>query len=511
MVRRKRLDVVTVRQSRSNHNVFQIYGSNNTIKGLYITGGFYGIYMFGSHNNLIEGNIISGNATVGISIQRSESYNNIIIGNHIGVDETGTQPVSNSRGIVIAQGSHGNRIGGPTPAERNIISGNTDNGITIWGGSDNLVIGNYIGTDVNGINPIPNGGYGITVSSGKNVRIGGVTAAERNIISGNKLYGIQIYDSDSVYPGAVIGNFIGTDVSGTSAVPNGGGVRLWGTVDGTILGGTSAGERNLISGNDSIGVYLNGSGYHVVGNYIGTDITGSLPLGNSGDGIFATIAVRNNLVGGNSPAAGNIIAFNGGHGVNIKSLSPNHISLYNTIRLNSIHDNGGSGIAFAQYFPPEAQAPTLTEATTVLVSGTTVAKGIVDVYIADGDASGKGEGQTYVGSDISDANGNFVVAVSGVSPGDLITATVTDTLGTTSEFAENYVADLPSRSHVSITIFNLLGRKVANLLDEELASGSYRVNWDGVLSSGQHASSGVYFYRLVAADFIDTKKMLLLK
>ena len=79
---------ITVRQSRSLHSVFKISDSNNAIKGLYITGGFYGILMFGSNNNLIEGNIISGNTTVGISIQKSGSYNNIIIGNNIGVDET---------------------------------------------------------------------------------------------------------------------------------------------------------------------------------------------------------------------------------------------------------------------------------------------------------------------------------------------------------------------------------------------------------------------------------------
>ena len=71
--------------------------------------------------------------------------------------------------------------------------------------------------------------------------------------------------------------------------------------------------------------------------------------------------------------------------------------------------------------------------------------------------------------------------------------------------------DLPRRSNVSITIFNLLGQQVAELVNEEIAAGSYRVSWDGISSSGQRASSGIYFYRLVADDFIDTKKMILLK
>ena len=71
--------------------------------------------------------------------------------------------------------------------------------------------------------------------------------------------------------------------------------------------------------------------------------------------------------------------------------------------------------------------------------------------------------------------------------------------------------DLPRRSNVSITIFNLLGQQVAVLVNKEISAGSYRVSWDGILSSGQRASSGIYFYRLVADDFIDTKKMILLK
>ncbi|MCH7691737.1 MAG: T9SS type A sorting domain-containing protein, partial [candidate division Zixibacteria bacterium] len=71
--------------------------------------------------------------------------------------------------------------------------------------------------------------------------------------------------------------------------------------------------------------------------------------------------------------------------------------------------------------------------------------------------------------------------------------------------------DLPRRSNVSITIFNLLGQQVKELVNEEISAGSYRVSWDGILSSGQRASSGIYFYRLIADDFIDTKKMILLK
>lgn len=71
--------------------------------------------------------------------------------------------------------------------------------------------------------------------------------------------------------------------------------------------------------------------------------------------------------------------------------------------------------------------------------------------------------------------------------------------------------DLPRNSHVTIEIFNLLGRKVTQLADEEYPAGSHRVIWNGMSSDGQMVSTGIYFYRIVAGDFIDTKKMLLLK
>ena len=71
--------------------------------------------------------------------------------------------------------------------------------------------------------------------------------------------------------------------------------------------------------------------------------------------------------------------------------------------------------------------------------------------------------------------------------------------------------DLPRKAPVSIAIFNLLGQRVIELANEEYPAGSHEVNWDGLSSSGQRVSTGIYFYRLVAGDYINTKKMLLLK
>lgn len=71
--------------------------------------------------------------------------------------------------------------------------------------------------------------------------------------------------------------------------------------------------------------------------------------------------------------------------------------------------------------------------------------------------------------------------------------------------------DLPQRSHVTIEIFNLLGQRVARLIDEDYPAGSHIVTWDGMSSDGQSVPTGIYLYRLKAGDFMETKKMLLLK
>ncbi len=71
--------------------------------------------------------------------------------------------------------------------------------------------------------------------------------------------------------------------------------------------------------------------------------------------------------------------------------------------------------------------------------------------------------------------------------------------------------DLPERSHVTITIFNLLGQEVIELVNEEFSAGSHEVMWDGVSSGGEQVATGFYIYHLVAGDFDDTRKMILLK
>jgi len=113
---------------------------------------------------------------------------NIVEGNYIGTDVTGTVKLGNSgAGVLINGPSSGNRIGGTTNGTRNIISGNSVDGIQISdnGSTGNIVQGNYIGTDITGKLPLPNGQNGVLVSGAANAVIGGTTGGARNLISGN--------------------------------------------------------------------------------------------------------------------------------------------------------------------------------------------------------------------------------------------------------------------------------------------------------------------------------------
>src|SRR5262249_29826473 len=136
-----------------------------------------------------------------------------------------------------------------------------------------------------------------------------------NVISGNTTDGV---DLNGVGDNVVLGNFIGTNAAGTAALPNAGnGVHVENAANNTI-GSLISGERNVISGNLQNGVLLEGSSGSLLldtvveGNFIGTDAGGTAALGNAGDGVRIDTA-SNNTVGGSVTAAGNTIAFNGGN------------------------------------------------------------------------------------------------------------------------------------------------------------------------------------------------------
>lgn len=252
--------------------------------------------------SLTEKNIISGNTSYGI---RSDVSFLTIKGNYIGTNALGTLSIPNGTGIYLSGGANA-LIGGNTADEKNLVSGNGSYGIRI-DGTNTKIIGNYIGTNAFGTAAISNGN-GIYNGSGGNHQIGGNSAGERNIVSGNGTYGIRLSTNNN----SITGNYVGTDVSGTLAIPNGTGIYVSGGT-GNVVGGNTSSKRNIISGNNNYGVQDATTGTLVIGNYIGTDVTGAKALGNS-TGVYGSSAT-NLEVGGTNAGQGNLISGNRSIGI----------------------------------------------------------------------------------------------------------------------------------------------------------------------------------------------------
>jgi hypothetical protein len=279
----------------------------NGSNGLLITGG----------GSTVRGLVINRFGGSGDGIEFQTNGGNVVEGNFIGTDVTGTAALGNGFFGVFINGPSNNRIGGTTVAARNLLSGNSrgifisNNSSTITTG--NVVLGNFIGTDATGTADLGNSvgvfHFGVTGT------IGGTVAGAGNIISGNGL-GIVFNSTNGTL---VQGNFIGTDFTGAVDLGNSGmGVQLpAGNSDNTV-GGTTPEARNIVSGNNVFGFQIRGantSGNLVQGNFIGTNAQGTAAIGNTLDGV--SIESSSNTIGGATDAARNIISGNGRDGISI--------------------------------------------------------------------------------------------------------------------------------------------------------------------------------------------------
>ena len=221
-----------------------------------------------------------------------------IAGNFLGLRANGTANGMIASGVYLNNTS-GNIVGGNAPADRNVISNNRD-GIFIAAGAgnstNNIVTGNYIGTNPSGTTAQGNTQRGVFVGSfGQSA---GDNSISNNLISGNGHFGILLRDA-SVTGTLIAANRIGVTANGTGALPN---------------GGSESGDDGLAGTNARAGVY---------------------------------IAASNNTVGGTAPGAGNTIAFNAGTGITVASGADNTI-LGNSIFSNTGTDIdlGGDGVTF---------------------------------------------------------------------------------------------------------------------------------------------------------------------
>ncbi|RYD29319.1 MAG: hypothetical protein EOP87_18535, partial [Verrucomicrobiaceae bacterium] len=255
----------------------------------------------GAHDNIIGGtaagdrNVLSGNSQYGIWVSGPATTGNTILGNHIGTNHGGTAAVPNGLGgVILTDGANHNTIGGGPNASRNIISGNMDAGIWITGeGVDsNSVLTNRIGTDVTGSASLPNTFAGIYVISGASGnRISG------NVISGNTGEGLRLAGAGTT-GNHVTRNSVGVDAGLKNALPNGfAGITIFNGSTGNIIGGTNPSDRNVLSGNGTVGLAIGDvgtTGNKVQGNSIGMDTVGNLAIPNGFAGVYLTNGATGN-------------------------------------------------------------------------------------------------------------------------------------------------------------------------------------------------------------------------
>jgi parallel beta-helix repeat protein len=473
-----------------------------------------------SADNLISGMAFTGSRSDGITVIGSHARRNRITGNYFGTDPAGAEARPITGGVSLQLGAADNRVGGPAPSDGNIISGCRSNGIYIIQSDSNVVTGNIIGLDRTGSRVLGNGMYGILIAKAKHNRIG-----ERNLISGNGQAGIILGFDPDTRNNSVTGNFIGTDISGRIALANnGGGILVGNGASANRIGGTGAGESNLISGNEGYGVYLYDSGTDsntVEGNRIGTDAGGNAALPNSYGGISLYNGPRSNRIG---PA--NVIRFNPMDGILIQY----DTTRYNRITQNSISNNRRSGIILFNDANGGIGHPSLSwdgsEA-----KGSTVAGGRVEIFSDSSD-----QGRIYEGSVTCDENGRFSWTGSPIGP--FITATVTDPAGNTSEFSRpaavtavdektppgprefslsrNFPNPFNPRTairfsvkkpcRVTLKVFDMRGREASRIVDAGYLPGEYEIGFD---ASG--LASGVYLCVIRMGDYTASRKIVLQK
>ena len=584
--------------SGNEGNGIDLFGEQNIVVGNHIgldMSGTYaigngnaGVMLIGSGNRVggIEpgaGNVISGNLE-GVTFASSEAGYNLVQGNFVGTDLSGTMAVPNSVGMLVL--TSGNTIGGPAPEARNVISGNQWSGIGI--GSigldvptvDNHILGNYIGCDVTGTASLGNG-VGVYMENAQGNLVGGTDPSARNVISGNQYHGVHL--SEGTNYNLVQGNFVGTDHTGTQNLANSRfGVRISRGGSYNLIGGPDPGQGNVISCNSSGGIGLgwDGGAFHntVQGNIIGTDFGWEYELGNGVSGIAIFGGASNNLIGGMQDGEENIIIHNANAGVSINNSSN---ELNNSILRNIIYGNGEIGIDLSTNtnFPytdgvtqndpgdgdegpnhfqnyPEDIMVWINESGNLFIeyrvdSDTDVAVYPMHIlfFLSDED----GEGNWWLAEDsytVADHNTGLKAvdlgpAVDlGIEVGHMLVATATDAEGNTSEFSEIAVippvglADqemlpteyvllqnfpnpfnpettirygLPVTTDVSVVIYDLQGRMIRTYSESGHAAGWVNIHWDGSNASGEKVSTGVYLCRMVAGDYSRTIKMVYMK
>lgn len=343
----------------------EVYGFEITGFNANSSAGGVHIFHIGTTPSIIgdvgKGNVING-CRNGVYILSSN--NNVVKANLIGTDTSGTMAIPNSTGIFIGTSASPTTVGGALAGEGNLISGNSGSGIGTNASGNYLIEGNLIGTDITGVLPLPNGsGIGLGTGSGCTIR--------NNTISGNTNAGISLNTHSNSF---FYGNNIGVGSDGVTAVANNIGITTVGVsgsgADDNVIGGTAAGQSNIIAYNTSIGIELI-SAVHQGLRFIGNEM------------------------------------YCNGTGIDLKGAGNNNI-----------------------------QPPVISEITSTTVGGSGVIGEEIHVYRDNsGCAPSDPQGQEYLGTTTVDGSGNWQVTGLSITPGsDVISATASNGTDGTSEF-----------------------------------------------------------------------------
>ena len=417
-----------------------------------IANGIHGIWVrssqnrIGGNSTIQEGNLISGNGVHGVVLTGPSANENLIAGNRIGTNAGGTAAIPNVTGGITLMSGKYNYIGQATEGFGNLISGNGTSGIVLAGGGTSLneVAGNIVGATLDGMSPLGNGGYGISIRAGSLSN-----TVRRNQVSGNINSGIALLDPFT-RNNQISGNMIGTKANGTELLGNGL-CAIVVTAPSNLIGGPNPEDSNIIAGSArGIAFYTADATRNVVtGNFIGTDAYETVAMGMATGIQFATGAF------GNQVGPNNVIA-NNATGVRLL----NGTGVGNRITANSIYSSSIIGIDLGNAGPTTNDVddvddgpnrlqnyPVLNSAKMVNTNlriqysvPSATANSAYSVLVQFFVSNSTGQGRRYLGArnytaaDFAAGMKTITIAVSDIQLGDFLTATATDAAGNTSEF-----------------------------------------------------------------------------
>jgi hypothetical protein len=325
----------------------------NSHEGIYIT----------SHGNTVQNNIVSANATTGITFSGSGAYSNSVYGNYVGTDGAGVGALGNGADGIYLSNAGSNMIGGSSAGQANVICGNAYAGISINGGQTTTVTGNLVG--VNAVDqPLGNHHEGIYVNGSGNLLTANTTVA-------NSFCGIALVDpNNSGNNGNVVQNsYVGVLINGNSTTSMGN------TREGIYI--TSRNnflQNNVISGNGISGITLSGSGAQgntIITNRIGCDLASTAAVPNP-VGVWLNTGAHDNYIGGTG--TGNFISGNSGNGVLIDYNGG--ISPKNTV--------AGNYIGLTQSGPTIYSIPNMGEGVLVQSPSNTISANVISANTGNG-------------------------------------------------------------------------------------------------------------------------------